>query len=263
MASGYERVLAKYDWAKKHVHNFEAAVDSFRESNPHSIRRSHDVQAGQYVYYVEAVPVVPDDLSFMLGDAIHNLRSTLDHLACALVIASGSEPNSKTAFPIFDTPEAFSEMSRGKVPGLGKMALETLDRVQPYKKGWGNWAWQLHKLDIIDKHRLLLTVSTIPVARSILPSEKTAYNNGKTIIGPTSLFFRQMVLADSAPVIETVKAGHELARFPASEEYEKVGFAFDIAIDEAEVVKGMPTFLLLRKFSSEVLNVINDFARFL
>jgi hypothetical protein len=261
--SAYERVLAKYDWAKKHVDNLESAVDSFRLANPHSLGRNHDPETGEYVYYVVSVPVIPDSISLMLGDAVHNLRSTLDHLACALVEASGSQPNSQTGFPIFDTAKAYGEMSRGKVPGLGKYALAALDRVQPYQGGWGHWAWQLHKLDIFDKHRLLLTVSTVPVGRSMLPSEKRAFDTRQSIMGPTAHFLQQMMFAASAPAIKATEAGQILGRFPATEEYEKVGFAFDIAVNEPSVAEGTPTFLLLRGFCTEVFKVISDLAQFL
>jgi hypothetical protein len=263
MPSRYDQVLAKYNWAKKHIDDLEVAVDSFRLNNPHSIGREHDTQAGEFVYYVKAIPTIPDGLSFMLGDALHNLRSTLDHLACALVEAAGGKPNSKTCFPIFDTPKAFSDMSRGKVPGLGKYALCLLDNIQPYEKGFGHWAWQLHKLDIIDKHRILLTVSTVAVGRSMLPSEKRAFDARKSLVGPVTHFLTQLLFAASAPPIRAVEAGQILARFPATEEHENVGFAFDIALDEPSIAEGVPTFLLLRNFSAEVQKVISDFARFL
>jgi hypothetical protein len=264
MGSAYDRVLAKYDWAEQHVSNFEAAVDSFRLTNSHSIGRKNDVETGEYIYYVKTVPVIPASFSLMLGDALHNLRSTLDHLAVALVEAGSEDPNPKTCFPIFDTPKAYSVMSRGKVPGLGEHTLYALDNIQPYKGGFGHWAWQLHQLDIRDKHRMLLTVCSIPVARSVLPGEKTLFYTRKSvIIGGTSVFFRQMLFAPQNPSIRAAQAGDELGRFPALTEYENVGFSFEIAIDEAGIAEGMPTYLLLRNLSGEVYKTVSDLSRFL
>lgn len=263
MSSAYDQVLAKYNWAQKQISDLEIAVDAFRQSNPHSIKRCVDSITGEFVYRIGSIPFIPDKLAFMLGDAVHNLRSTLDHLAYTVTVANGGIPNSQTCFPIFDSGKAYTDMSRKKLPGLTPYILDAFDRLQPYRGGFGHWAWQLHRLDIVDKHRLLLTISTIPVGRSMLPSEKAAYQSRRSYVGPASHFIQQLLLAASAPRIPAVKVGDELARYPATEEYSNVGFAFDVAIDETGIVEGMPTFLFLRNVSDEVSKVIRDFASFL
>jgi hypothetical protein len=65
--------------------------------------------------------------------------------------------------------------------------------------------------------------------------------------------------SNTSPVVP-MQAGYELGRFPALEDYENLGFAFEIAIDEVGIVTAMPTFLLLRTFADEILRVIEDFA---
>jgi hypothetical protein len=262
-ASAYERILTKYDWAKKHVRDFEAAVDVFRADNPHSIRYLHDEGTAEIVYYVESVPVIPNSLRLMLGDAIHNLRSTLDHVACALVIAADPAALCEyTGFPIFDSSEAFRTMSRGKVPGLGQQALKNIDILQPYKGGLGHALWQLHRLDIINKHRLLLTVSTVNTARSATPREKLAGKRDVVVV-PAAPFFSQLMFAATVPAVRAMEAADELARFPASEEYENMGFVFDVAINEPDILEGMPTFLFLRGTSSNVFRIIQEAERWM
>jgi hypothetical protein len=85
MASAFDRVLAKYQRAQKHMEDFQSAVDLFRDSNRDSVGAKIDEETGDAIYYVKSVPVVPDSISLILGDALHNLRSTLDHLAHAVV----------------------------------------------------------------------------------------------------------------------------------------------------------------------------------
>jgi hypothetical protein len=260
----YDSVLAKYNWAQEHIENFHTAVDLFRRENPHTLGRELDSTTGEFVYKVKTVPDIPERLRFMLGDALHNLRSTLDHAAHAVVEAGSSQPNSHTYFPVFDDAKAYISMLQSRVPGLRQQCYEVFNRIQPYKGGWGHWIWQLHRLDIIDKHRLLLTISTVKVGRTPTPSDKRTHGANRPIIGPTAQFFRQLVFG-SYPAVKQlgVKAGDEIGRFPATEEYKNMGFAFDIAIDELEVITGMPTSLLLGSFSSQVLNVINDLAFFM
>jgi len=258
----YERVLAKYYWAQKRVDEFDVAAEIFRKSNPHSFGKHHDLEAGHFVYYAKTVGVIPNHLPLMLGDAIHNLRSTLDHLARALVIASCGTPHNHTSFPICDTAEAYPGFSRSKLPGLGKMCYEVLDRVQPYKGGWGHNLWQLHHLDIVDKHRLLLAIASVPAVRSLAPGE-AAFIAGRSQPVASMANYLGAIMTGTNPQIVKLEAGHEFARFPALEEYENVGFAFDISINDTDITEGMPVFLMLRHFTSEVGNVIDRFAPYL
>src|ERR1035437_3291653 len=116
--TAFERVQAKYDWAKKRVDDFEAAVADFRRSNPHTIGREDNVETGQVRFYVQQVPAIPNELAFTLGDALHNLRSTLDHLAYALVVAAGGTPNRYTSFPIGELDKDFKGLAKRNVPSL-------------------------------------------------------------------------------------------------------------------------------------------------
>jgi hypothetical protein len=123
----------------------------------------------------------------------------------------------------------------------------------------GHRLWQLHHLDIRDKHRLLLTVATVPIGRTMTPSEKAAFDARETIIGPMSIAMRQYAFAASNPSTVPLQAGDELGTFQISEVDENMGFAFDVAINEPKVVGGMPALLFLRFVSSEVFNIVNDF----
>jgi hypothetical protein len=199
----------------------------------------------------------------MLGDVIHNLRSTLDHLAFALVSAAGGTPDKYISFPIFDSLKAYTDLAPGRLKGVNPYCLQTIDNMQPYSHGWGHWAWQLHQLDIIDKHRLLLTVDTMAIGRTMTVSEQAAFDARQTIIGPRAHAAKQYAKAASSPDRVAVGVGYELGTFPVSEIGEKIGFAFDIVIDEPDLAPLQPTFLLLRLFSSEVSRAVSNLARFL
>src|SRR4051812_27873782 len=66
----------------------------------------------------------PDVLRWALvfGDAVHNLRSTLDHLVYAVGAhnAGGRTPpgEDKLAYPITESPEAFAGFCKGKLSSL-------------------------------------------------------------------------------------------------------------------------------------------------
>jgi hypothetical protein len=209
------------------------------------------------------VPELPVSLALLLGDVVHNLRSTLDHLAVALVSAAGGTPDKYVSFPVFDSLKAYNDLSRDRLKGVSQYCLQTIDNMQPYKQGFGHWAWQLHQLDIIDKHRLLLTVATMAVGRTMTVSEQAVFEAKQTITGPRAHTERQYAKAASSPNPVPISPGYELGTFPISDIGQNIGFAFDIAINEPKVGPLQPTFLLLGFFSSEVSTAITNLARFL
>lgn len=95
------------------------------------------------------------------------------------------------------------------------------------------------------------------------PSEKAAFNARQTLIGPHGFAAIQYARAASSPSFIPVQAGYRLGTFPIAEVHENMGFAFDIAINEPDIVGLIPAFLLIRSFAGEVLQVINELARFL
>ena len=126
----YERVLAKYTWAKEHIDNFDAAVADFRRANPHTIQKECNLETKSVTYYVASVPGIDPKLAMRFGDAVHNLRSTLDHLARALVEATGVLFDEKnTSFPICNFAKDYKSMARSRVKGLGKTAEFAWERV--------------------------------------------------------------------------------------------------------------------------------------
>ncbi|MGB7548294.1 MAG: hypothetical protein WBM14_11130 [Terracidiphilus sp.] len=263
MPTAYEKVLAKYEWAKQHVNQLESAIDDFRSANPHSIATKHDNQRDEITYHLTAVPVIPDHIGLMLGDAIHNLRTTLDHLAWALVAEAGGTLDEHTSFPISNLSKDFKSVMGSRVKGLGEHCRKAIERVQPYPDGRGRWAWQLHHLDIIDKHQLVPTVTTVPVGRTMMPSEKKAFDRRESLIGPHAHAAIQYTSAANSPTIRAVQAGDILGTFRFSEVQEDMGFSFDVAVYEPEIISLIPACFLLKWLSAEVRAVINELACFL
>jgi hypothetical protein len=63
------------------------------------------------------IPAINPDISLMLGDAAHNLRTALDHLACELARSVGiAEP--MVYFPICENAERYKRESHGKTVGI-------------------------------------------------------------------------------------------------------------------------------------------------
>jgi hypothetical protein len=101
-------------------------------------------------------------LLMLTGDAVHNLRSALDHLAWSL---AGASADRHTEFPIFIDEAKFRDKGRTKMRGMPSQAKKIIKSLQPYKRPHGlpeekEPLWLLQSLDIEDKHRTLNLVAS-------------------------------------------------------------------------------------------------------
>jgi hypothetical protein len=177
-------VLVKIDRAKAHLNDFDRRAERVEAACRKAIVRERDEQRSEYIFRFHRVPPVAPVLSAILGDAVHNLRVSLDHLAWQLVIADGGKPDDKTTFPILDVPPTPNRYGRTRVqisPGVSKELGKILDEVQPYKrpKPAHHELAVLHRLDISDKHRdLLVTVVGVEGVSWFGENEPTTFNTG-------------------------------------------------------------------------------------
>lgn len=117
--------------------------------------------------------------SLICGDAIHNLRSALDHLVRELVLAGDGKPGKWNSFPIytdsedFDRDVRFRKKNRGWGPleGIdpGGQAWAAIEQAQPYYSGHppGDPLAMLKTLDDMDKHRTLIVHMLFPAEQDI------------------------------------------------------------------------------------------------
>lgn len=73
---------------------------------PFQIERVEESDGG-VLYRVRVREEPPIQLSTILGDAIHSLRTSLDFLARQLAVKNGATPSRSTCFPIAETEGAF------------------------------------------------------------------------------------------------------------------------------------------------------------
>jgi hypothetical protein len=84
---------------KQHAEELERVLIAYRDSQPFTVITEPDPEPGFVRARIDGAPKpVPVDVSLVLGDAMHALRTALDHFACAAV----GTPANDTAFPIPD-----------------------------------------------------------------------------------------------------------------------------------------------------------------
>jgi len=152
-------VILKLQWAEKRLRELDILLSDFA-SHPQPIVIEKDAKEQFLVYRLASDPVIKPDIPLLAGDILQSLRSALDYLANALVVANGQKPTRDISFPISEkTPlaKSYETTFAGKVAGMGKNAIERIKSIHPYKGG-NPYLWPVHELNNRDKHRLLFTV---------------------------------------------------------------------------------------------------------
>lgn len=154
---------AKLERAREHV---GALQDEFAAwSATLKLETVLDRDRSQIILKVIEVPDLPLRWSSILGDAIHNYRSVLDHLMWQLARANlpaGDEPPNTVQFPIVSDQARWPEQAF-RVKSLSERHRHMIESLQPYHRGpWlgagppVNPLENLRDLSNIDKHRFVV-----------------------------------------------------------------------------------------------------------
>ncbi len=116
-------VLVRIERARTHLADFDNQVRPI--SGACNLTRECDEQRSEYIFRLSKVPAVPPVLSAIIGDALHNLRVSLDYLAWQLVLATGEKPPTSgrggTSFPVCKKPRNAED---GSHEGYAKLSLK-------------------------------------------------------------------------------------------------------------------------------------------
>ena len=154
------QIKVKIDRAKKHLRDLKTVKENFINSSPFTPGFRPDERPeneGLNVWFMTNIEPIPEEISALAGDAIHNIRSALDHLICQLVLSEGNSVSHQTAFFIFRTAQIDEAIFQRRVSGVSQQAKDKIRTLEPYKDGQGHSLWVLHELDIADKHQGLIT----------------------------------------------------------------------------------------------------------
>ena len=153
-------VWIKIDRAKHHLECLERAISDYTTGDPSEIFFDTEAQPGEKLYRFKFKRPIPVEWSSLIGDTIHNLRSALDMLATVLVIQGGKTSNSaikETYFPIASTQQDFENLLVKRLHYATDAVRQFVRNLKPYKGGADTF-YQLHQLDIVDKHTSLIPV---------------------------------------------------------------------------------------------------------
>lgn len=256
MADPTAEIRLKVERAKEHIRNLQIEITAFLKTNPYKIGTKQNSQTRQLIYYVSSVEEIPSHIALITGDVLQNLRSSLDHLAWRLVEANGQRPTRDTAFPIYDDAAKYKTGYLRQVKGMSGAAINAIDGIKPYQGG-NDTIWRLHRLNNIDKHRIVITVGSAFHSVDLgahmfarMAEMVPALANTE----PLHAFFR------GADRLFPLKTGDELLiDAPDAKVNEKMQFAFDVAFGEPQILEGGPLIETLQEFAEVVDKLILSF----
>jgi hypothetical protein len=150
--------------AYKHIEELETWLRDLVQTNINTVMSHKDQNPGSdsHTVHVQRPVGFSEDVAPIVGDAVHNLRAALDHIATAIVIAGRVDDPALAYFPLYDTRQSLvNSPEYGLIERVApNLALEIADVIKPYKTGGDSRFFALNRLDRMDKHRLLIPTLT-------------------------------------------------------------------------------------------------------
>ena len=170
--------------ARHHERDLEAALRQYSQLNPFELISK--LEGNDLVVRVHIRHEIPEELSLIVGDLLHNARSALDLLVTSAAWDFASESGSqltpaderKLFFPVTRTESDFDKAAKRIEPYLSEETMTRIRIVQPWSVTatrfaqeddddtadevdlftWLDLVWRLQLLDNLDKHREVLAL---------------------------------------------------------------------------------------------------------
>jgi hypothetical protein len=166
--------LLKFQRARKHLLDAQSAATKFLDRRPYDIARDEESEPGKLLFWITILEEPPAEISLAAGDAIHNMRSALDHIVYELSTKRKADP-ANTSFPLFAKEENWDKRDKDGALQVGCglyrvrllpdeaqtliYNLQPCPRPKPFRPDLFGPNRQrlreLHALDITDKHKSL------------------------------------------------------------------------------------------------------------
>jgi hypothetical protein len=155
MTSPFSGPLLKVKQSQKHIQCLKKALASYAARVKFGFRKADIPETDLVSWTLLFSEPPPEDVSPLIGDSVHNLRSALDLMICD-VARLRDEATDFLAFPFAkDEQRSDKEIKNREIARLGNDIVDLVKAEKPYPEG--NRALSgLHELDITDKHHMIL-----------------------------------------------------------------------------------------------------------
>lgn len=193
----------KLERAARHIGEFKEVIAAYTERGIAFPEFTIAKHGGPDLKGWKAWPV-PDILSVIMGDVIHNLRAALDLMASELCRRNG-QSDKDAYFPFAERESDLDTMIKRRNFHLaGEAAVRLLREFAPYTGG--NMELRaLHDLDIQDKHRALILTPGVIARLKVTWSVIDETLEPKSEVGPFTLLMPKDSTLAGRPAVETLE----------------------------------------------------------
>jgi hypothetical protein len=123
-------------------------------------------------------------IALIMGDAIHNLKCALDYAWVETITKLSPNALRKFAkFPAYPTKDDLESALRGHgIDQAADLFSTVMSHIKPYAGG-NHAIWPIHRLDIRDKHRLLIPAILYSIVSGIETEEEGIISTGGFTFG--------------------------------------------------------------------------------
>lgn len=269
MADVLEAHLLRLGRAYHHLEALADVMQTFVDENRDRTAEEFEFDDGSwwYVGYTVEWPDPSPEWGLLLGEAMHQFRSTLDNLVWTLVKTNNAKPSNTCAFPICSSETDWNKRvvhtrrSRDIDPplkGIADEAFEAIHDRQPYKRGHDAKRHPLTKLNWlnnVDKHQVA-HVSTLT------SPEKSPVIYYRTNEGRRHLL-REYRITPGKTLHGEAKVEAFRVRLPRT--FDRDLDTQNVEVDDffIEVALSPRRYILtdLREIASEVTHILRDFGK--
>lgn len=253
--------------ARKHLEELSEIITAFYGRRPFEVVSDTDAQTGECVFRLKITEGAPQEVSSIVGDVVHNLRSALDVLVCDLIRAAGATVTPSSAFPVASSKLTFPNFANGRLKGVVPAARRLVARLKPYPHGDAA-LWNIHSLNGIDKHNRIIVAEAATMeilAMATMPFFFSTRTGGFQIGGGSSADAVPFEMGRGVPEnyqpIFPLRDGSEIYRGPAGFTSE-VQCGVYLAFGQGEVLAGEPVQETLKQYTDMVERIVSMFERF-
>ncbi|MEA2935538.1 MAG: hypothetical protein QOD74_2184, partial [Variibacter sp.] len=125
----------KLERAKHHIADLVSVANKFCNSSPFDYEVLHNAKTHQRTLVAVVHEPIPKQIPLIIGDALHNLRSALDHLTWD-VLRPFNPARDKVQFPFCRKAEGFESVLRNRqVHVAGEEIAQKFRELKPYPGG--------------------------------------------------------------------------------------------------------------------------------
>jgi hypothetical protein len=147
----------KVSRAWKHIEQLNVEGRAFIETQPYTLG-SEKADGDDDIWIVRAIVrrPIPEHWSLIFGDAVHNLRSALDHIVYQSAEVLGSGAVKQTQWPVVTDRDKGLPENDARLAHVPDFHRARIASYQPFANpAKFDWLAKLDELDKADKHRVL------------------------------------------------------------------------------------------------------------